>query len=45
MEWMINTQLGRCNFFPVQRLAAMNKFKKKIQEQAALKKEESDKQF
>ena len=34
MEWMINTQLGRRNLPPAQRLAVMNKFKKKIQEQA-----------
>ena len=45
MEWMINTQLGRRNLPPAQRLAVMDKFKKKIQEQAALKKEESNKQF
>lgn len=34
MEWMINTQLGRRNLPPAQRLAVMNKFKRKIQEQA-----------
>ena len=34
MEWMINTQLGRRNLLPAQRLAVMDKFKKKIQEQA-----------
>ena len=34
MEWMINTQLGRRNLPPAQRLAVMDKFKKKIQEQA-----------
>lgn len=45
MEWMNNTQLGRRNLSPTQRLAVMDKFKKKIKEQAALKKEESDKQF
>lgn len=45
MEWMINTQLGRRNLPPAQRLAVMDKFKKKIQEQANIKKEESDKQF
>ena len=38
MEWMINTQLGRRNLPPAQRLAVMGKFKKKIQEQAANKK-------
>lgn len=45
MEWMINTQLGRRNLPPAQRLAVMDKFKKKIQEQAAFKKDESNKQF
>lgn len=34
MEWMINTQLGRRNLPPAQRLAVMDKFKKKIQEHA-----------
>ena len=34
MEWMINTQLGRRNLPPARRLAVMDKFKKKIQEQA-----------
>lgn len=34
MEWMINTQLGRRNLPPAQRLMVMDKFKKKIQEQA-----------
>ena len=42
---MLDIQLGRRNLPPAQRLAVMDKFKKKIQEQAALKKEESDKQF
>lgn len=45
MKWMINTQLGRRNLLPGQRLAVIGKFKKKIQEQATTKKEESDKQF
>ena len=36
MEWMINTQLGRRNLPPAKRLAVMDKFKKKIQEQAKL---------
>lgn len=45
MEWMINTQLGRRNLPPAQRLAVMDKFKKKIQEQANAKKAESSKQF
>lgn len=34
MEWMINTQLGRRNLPPAQRLAVVEKFKKKIQEEA-----------
>lgn len=34
MEWMINTQLGRRNLPPQQRIAVVKKFKKKIQEQA-----------
>ena len=42
---IINTQLGRRNLPPAQRLAVMDKFKKKIKELAALRKEESDKQF
>lgn len=45
MEWMINTQLGRRNLPPQQRIAVVKKFEKKIQEQAAMKKETSDKQF
>lgn len=45
MEWMINTQLGRRNLPPQQRIAVVKKFEKKIQEQAAIKKETSDKQF
>lgn len=34
MEWMLDIQLGRRNLPPAQRLAVMDKFKKKIQEQA-----------
>lgn len=34
MEWVINTQLGRRNLPPAQRLAVVEKFKKKIQEEA-----------
>lgn len=45
MEWMINTQLGRRNLPPAQRLAVMDKFKKKIQEQAAKKANESRSKF
>lgn len=35
---MINTQLGRRNLPPQQRIAVVKKFEKKIQEQAAIKK-------
>lgn len=45
MEWMINTQLGRRNLPPAQRLAVMDKFKKKIQEQASIKANESRSKF
>lgn len=34
MEWMINTQLGRRNLPPQQRIAVVERFKKKIREQA-----------
>jgi hypothetical protein len=34
MEWMINTQLGRRNLPPAQRISVVDKFKRKIQEQA-----------
>ncbi len=34
MGWMINTQLGRRNLPPQQRIAVVKKFEKKIQEQA-----------
>lgn len=34
MQWMINTQLGRRNLPPAQRISVVDKFKKKIQEQA-----------
>ncbi len=34
MVWMLDIQLGRRNLPPAQRLAVMDKFKKKIQEQA-----------
>lgn len=36
MEWMINTQLGRRNLPPQQRIAVVKKFERKIQEQAKL---------
>lgn len=42
---MINTQLGRRNLPLAQRLAVMDKFKKKIQEQAANKANESRSKF
>lgn len=45
MEWMINTQLGRRNLPPAQRLAVMDKFKKKIQEQARERQSEASKEF
>lgn len=45
MEWMINTQLGRRNLPPAQRLAVMDKFKKKIQEQARERQSEAGKEF
>lgn len=45
MDWMINTQLGRRNLLFAQRLAVMDKFKKKIQEQAANKASESRSKF
>ena len=45
MEWMINTQLGRRNLPAAQRLAVMDKFKKKIQEQAADKANKSRSMF
>lgn len=34
MEWMINSQLGRRNLPPQQRIAVVKKFEKKVQEQA-----------
>lgn len=45
LEWMINTQLGRRNLPPQQRIAVVKKFEKKIQEQAIINKKESDKNF
>lgn len=42
---MINTQLGRRNLPPAQRLAVMDKFKKKIQEQAKGRQSEAGKEF
>ena len=40
-----NTQLGRRNLPPAQRLAVMDKFKKKIQEQARERQSEAGKEF
>ena len=45
MQWMISHQDARRNLPPAQRLAVMDKFKRKIQEQANNKKENSDKLF
>lgn len=45
MEWMINTQLGRRNLPPAQRISVVDKFKKKIQEQAKEKQSEAGKEF
>lgn len=45
MEWMINTQLGRRNLPPQQRVAVVQKFKKKIQEQAKERQSEAGKEF
>ena len=45
MEWMINTQLGRRNLPPAQRISVVDKFKRKIQEQAENKKIESNQLF
>lgn len=45
MEWMINTQLGRRNLPPQQRIAVVKKFEKKIQEQAKAKLIESGKLY
>lgn len=41
----LNTQLGRRNLPPAQRISVVEKFKKKIQEEAKEKQEESNKQF
>lgn len=34
MEWMIDTQLGRRNLSPVQRIAVVKKYENKIRQQA-----------
>lgn len=45
MVWMLDIQLGRRNLPLAQRLAVIDKFKKKIQEQAANKANESRSKF
>ena len=45
MEWMINTQLGRRNLPPAQRLRVLEKFKQKLQEEAKEKASESRSNF
>lgn len=42
---MINTQLGRRNLPPAQRLAVVEKFKKKIQEEAKEKQADAGREF
>ena len=42
---MLDIQLGRRNLPPAQRISVIDKFKKKIQEQAENKKEESNQSF
>jgi len=34
MEWIINTQLGRRNLIPAQKLAVLDKFKERVAEEA-----------
>ena len=45
MEWMINTQLGRRNLPPQQRIAVVKKFERKIQEQAKERQSEAGREF
>lgn len=45
MEWMINTQLGRRNLPPQQRIAVVKKFEKRIQEQAKENQSEAGKKY
>lgn len=45
MEWMINTQLGRRNLSPQQRIAVVKKFEKKIREQARKNQSDAGKEF
>lgn len=43
MEWMINTQLGRRNLPPAQRLAVMDKFRRIVEEDNLKRKSEAGK--
>lgn len=45
MQWMLDIQLGRRNLPPAQRISVVDKFKKKIQEQAKEKQSEAGKEF
>lgn len=45
MEWMINTQLGRRNLPPQQRIAVVKKFEKKIREQGKENQSEAGRNF
>lgn len=45
MEWMINTQLGRRNLSPQQRIAVVKKFEKKIREQGKENQSEAGRNF
>ena len=45
MEWMINTQLGRRNLLPQQRIAVVQKFKKKIQEEANINQQRAGREY
>lgn len=42
MEWMINTQMGRRNLSPAQRLSIVEKFKKRIQAEAKAKRKNTE---
>ena len=41
MQWMLDIQIGRRNLPPAQRISVVDKFKKKIQEQAAMNKSDA----
>lgn len=45
VQWMLDIQLGRRNLPPAQRISVVDKFKKKIQEQAKEKQSEAGKEF